>query len=203
MDVESLEVEARQLDRPLDRLHGQSLVHAEAELGVLLAGLDEGVRVGVDARSDADQDLLRDSAVRGHRRQTVHLLEAVHDDAPDSGIETFGELGRRLVVAVYVDAFHGESRPQGERELSATRHVEATALLGDDAAHRDAHERLTRIDDVDVRPVKRRPFHVVAQLRADGLLVHDVECGAGLMREFDHVDAADPEVPVLDLGCRG
>ena len=140
--VQALEVDARQLDRALDRLHRQSLVQAEAELGVLGAGLMKSCVSASTPGRDADQDRLRDAALRRHRRETVHLLEAVDDDAPDAGVEALGELGRRLVVAVHVDALHREAGAQGERELAAAR------------AHRGSS------------PPRRRCWHIASDMNA-------------------------------------
>src|SRR5690606_14681309 len=60
--VQPLEVEARKPDRPLDSAHRETLVHTEAELRVLGAGLDVTVRVGGDAGRDSNEDRLPDSA---------------------------------------------------------------------------------------------------------------------------------------------
>ncbi len=177
--------------------------HAEPELRVLLAGLDVVVRVGLHARRDADEDRLGRPALLGHRREPVHLVEGVDDDAAHAGVEALGELVVGLVVAVHLHALHRESSAQRERELPAAGTQQRAAFLLDDLQHAEREERLARVDDVDILPVVARPLHVLAQLVADVLLVHDVERRAGLTCQLDHVDAADPQMAILDLGGLG
>jgi len=100
--VESFEIQPWQRECTLHGLHREPLVEAEAELGVLGPRHDEVVGVGCDPRCHADEDALAHTPVRGERREALHLLEVVHHDPPDAGIETLGELGGSLVVAVHL-----------------------------------------------------------------------------------------------------
>ena len=197
--VQTVEVDTGEFDRLLDRLHGQPLVAAKAELRVLGARHDEVVRVGLHARRDPDEYLLLDAARVGQRRETIHLLEAVDDDASDARVEALGQLERRLVVAVDIDALHREARAQREGELAAARDVEAAALLGDDLEHRDRHERLAGVDGVDIGPVVAGPRDVLTELMTNRRLVHDVDSGTGLCGERHGIESADPQVTILDL----
>ena len=72
----------------------------ETELGVVLAGGDELVGVGLDAGRDAHE--CRRHLARGcvDGLDPVDLVEAVDDDAGHPGIERSLQLGTRLVVAV-------------------------------------------------------------------------------------------------------
>ncbi len=187
----------------LTALHRESLGQPEPELRVLLTGLDEVVRVGFDARRDADQNRLRDTALLGHCREALHLVEGVDDHATDAGVEALREFVVGLVVAVDLDALHRETRAHGVCELSARCAEQRAVFLGDDSRHLQREERLARVDDVDILPVVARPLHVLAKLVADVLLVHDVERRAGLARELDRVDATDQQVAVLDLAVTG
>ncbi len=140
------------------------------------------------------------AALGSQRAETLHLLEAVDHDPAHSGVEALGQLGGRLVVAMHVDALHRKAGAQRESKLTAARHVEAAVLLGDEPEHRERHERLAGVDDVDVLPVVARPLHVLGELVADRSLVHHVDGGASLVRQLNGIDAADPQVAVFDLG---
>ena len=56
-----------------------------AELRVLLAGADELVGVGLDARRHPQQRRLGHRAPRGEARQSLEVVGAVDDDAADPG----------------------------------------------------------------------------------------------------------------------
>ena len=98
-------VEADELDRggplgPLDRRRGGTAGQAEAELRVVLAGLDVLVGVGVDAGRDAQQHPRRGEPLGVQGVEAVELVEGVDDDAPDAGAHGGAELVEALVVAV-------------------------------------------------------------------------------------------------------
>ena len=71
----------------------------------------------------------------GHRREPIHLVEGVDDDAAHSCVETLGQFVVGLVVAVHLDALHRESSAQRERQLPATSAQQRAALLLDDLEH--------------------------------------------------------------------
>ena len=85
---------------------------------------------------------------RGERGDPLDLVEGVHDDPADSGVERALELGRGLVVAVVADPGRVEARAQGDGQLTGAAHVEAQSLVGDPARDRRAEEGLARVVDV-------------------------------------------------------
>ena len=117
---------------------------AEAELRVDLAGADELVGVGLDARRDAQQHRRPSRPPRGHERlEAVELVVAVDDDAADARRRRrAAQLVLGLVVAVQDEPVGGHPGGEGDVELAAGGHVEVQPLLVGEAGHRPAEERL-------------------------------------------------------------
>ena len=123
-----------------------AVLQAEPELRVVGAGLDVLVRVRFDAGRHAHEHGRR-RAVVGEQLEPVELVERVDDDPADTGLERGAQLVGRLVVAVEHDALGREPGVQRDVQLAAGRDVEVEALLGDEARHRGAEERLARVRD--------------------------------------------------------
>ena len=99
--VHADQLDGRRPPRPVDRPQRVAVAEVEPELRIVLAGGDELVGVGVDARRDAQEDLRRGpDAVGGERVEAVELVEGVDDDVAHAGLDRHPQLGDRLVVAV-------------------------------------------------------------------------------------------------------
>ena len=161
------------------------------------------MRIGLDARADAQDDPLLDAV--GHRLlgDAVELLVGVDDEARNARLDALVDLALGLVVALREDAVHREARCLRERQLAAARDVDADALFGDDLVGGDRAERLRRVDDGALRVADLELVHVGAQLAADVVLVVHVQGRAVLARDVKQVDPADRDLVALDLHGRG
>ncbi len=124
--------------------------------------------------------------------QPCHLVEGVHHDAPDAGLEGGGELVGRLVVAVQDEPGGGYPGRQGDVELPAGGDVEVHALLVGQSGHGAAEEGLGGVGHT-VTPGGGRLPAGTAQV----VLVIDEQRRTELGRQVEQVDVPHPEVPVL------
>ena len=138
------------------------------------------------------------------RLEPLDLLERVDDEVADAGVEAGLDLGRRLVVAVEVDALRREAGGAGGGQLAAGGDVQREVLLRDQLRHRAAAERLARVHDLVEVGARAEGGVVGAALVAQRLLVVDEQRRAELARQVDDVAAADLEVAggVVDRGVR-
>ena len=157
-----------------------AVVRGEAELRVERAGLDELVRVRLDAGRDPHEHRGLRGACGRQELEPVELVERVGDNAADAGVERGGQLGGRLVVAVEDDPFGRKAGMQRDVELAAGRDVEVEALLGRQAGHRDAQERLARVRHV----ARAEGADVLAAAASEIVLVVDEERRAELGRQL-------------------
>ena len=121
--------------------------------------------------------------------QPCHLVEGVHHDAPDAGLEGGGELVGRLVVAVQDEPGGGYPGRQGDVELSAGGDVEVHALLVGQPGHGPAEEGLGGVGHTVTPGGDRLPAGA-----AQVVLVVDEQRRAELGGQVEQVDAPDPEV---------
>jgi hypothetical protein len=84
----------------------RDVVDREAELGIDLPGLDEGMRGRLDPGRHTQHHLL---ALGRDALQPLDLVERVDDDRAHPAVHGVTELGLGLVVAVQVDAFGRET----------------------------------------------------------------------------------------------
>ena len=203
MAVEADELHVGRLDGVLHALEGEVVEHGEAELGVLAARADVLVRVGLDARRDAHVDGLLDAKFAGDFRHAGKLDAAVDHDTAHTCGDGFAQLSGRLVVAVHEDALHREARHLGAGELAAARHVEAEALLFHNAHDFLVQKRLRRVDDVGVLVARAERLTVGFHAPTKVGLVEHVERGAFLARKLHHIDTADEQVVITNLGRAG
>ena len=91
--------------------------------------LDRLVRVGLDARRDADQ-----AALRAERTCTLELVERVEHDQR-AGLHRPLQQLILLVVAVDHEPVAGDARAARELELADGRDVGAEPLLGEELQH--------------------------------------------------------------------
>ena len=145
--VHADELDRRRVLGPGDGSGGVADRHAEAELRVDLAGADELVGVGLDARCGPESTLGIRPSSAWSRREAVQLVEAVDDDATDAGPASRPQLVERLVVAVQHQPVGRNAGGQRHVQLAAGGHVEVHALLVGEARHRDAQERLGGVGD--------------------------------------------------------
>ena len=203
MAVEADELHVGGLDGVLHALEGEVVEHGEAELRVLATRTDVLVRVGLDAGRDAHVDGLLDAKFAGNLGHARELDAAVDHDAAYTCGDGFAQLGRRLVVAVHEDALHREARHLCAGELSTARHVEAEALLVHDAHDFLVQKRLRSVDDVGVLVARAERLAVGFHAPTKVGLVEHVERGAFLARELHHVNTADEQVVIANLGRAG
>ena len=83
-----------------------------AEFGVHLARGNFGLRVGVDARGEAQKDLLTDALACGIRLDGVKLLPVIDDEIADSAVDGEGDIRVGLVVAVEERVFERKARTE-------------------------------------------------------------------------------------------
>ena len=203
MAVEADELHVGSLDGVLHALEGEVVEHGEAELGVLAARADVLMRVGLDAGRDAHVDGLLDAKFPGDLGYARKLDAAVDHDAAHACGDGLAQLGRRLVVAVHEDTIHREARHLGAGELAAARHVEAKSLFVRNAHDFLVQESLRSVDDVGVLVARAERLAVGLHAPTKVGLVEHVERGAFLARELHHVDAADEQVIIANLGRAG
>ena len=126
------------------------------------------------------------------------LVEGIHDDVSDTGLDTSRQLGGRLVVAVHADAFGREPGGEGHREFATGAHVESEALLGDPAGDGGAQKGLAGV--VDAQLGERRA--VRASTSPQIVLVEEQRRRAVLLHEVGYRAAADLQDTIDALGGR-
>ena len=93
--VQPDQLERRQREHPADRLGRRAAGQREAELLVLLAGLDVLVGVRLDAGRHPDVDPLAHAGALGDGGQPLELVEGVDDDAADADARRRARARRR------------------------------------------------------------------------------------------------------------
>ena len=136
-----------------------------------MPGPDRLVRLGLDARRDADEHPA--DARLGCARRLVERVD--RDESAGFGGGT--QLLVRLVVPVHDQAVAVDPRAPRERELAERGHVGAEAFLGEQLHHGDVRERLRPVDDERIghgapehpRPLPQRSFGVDDERRPEAL----------------------------------
>jgi hypothetical protein len=185
--VQADEFQRRLLDHAQDRLQGGAGREREAELLVLDAGRDLGVRVGVDAGRHPDHDLL---AVRRQRAQLRDLVERVDDDPGDPVLQRGFQVLGGLHVAVHDDPLRREARGLGQREFPRRGHVEGQAFLRHPPVDLGAGQRLAR--EHDLRPRQGAPEGL--RPGSDRPFVQDLARGAEPGRQLRGRESTDDQV---------
>ncbi len=181
VDVEALDLEP-ELPGAFDLALGE--VGSQAELRLLVRGLDRAVRHRLDARRQAHEH-----APHAGGRSRLRLTGRVEDDERIR-LRSRPQLLLRLVVAVEHDPLARNSRRPRERELAERRDVGADALLAEQPQQRDVRERLRPVDDERAR----RRLPIGPNLRADRLLAVDEERRAVLLGELARGYAAERQL---------
>ena len=159
-------VHADQLDRGQQlegghRLGRRARRHREAELGVLSAGADELVGVGLDAGRDPDQDgrAARRGAEGESSRRPSRAISSKESTTmrPTPHSRAVGQLLFRLVVAVEDQLVGRHAGGEGDVELTPRRHIEVHALLMGQAGHGATEERLGGVGHPVPPGLRRRP----------------------------------------------
>ena len=104
---------------------------------------------------------------------------------------------------MHEDALHREARHLGAGKLAAARHVEAKTLFTHDAHDFLIQEGLGSVDDVGVLVARAERLAVGLHAPTKVGLVEHVERRTLLVRELHHVDTADEQVIIADLGRAG
>ena len=167
----------------------------DPELGAGVPGQDARVGVGLDARDDPHQHVLRGAG--GQRRlQPVEVVGAVDDHQPEAGLDGHRDLLVALRVAVQDDLRGVDTRPQRRDDLATAGDVEPEALLDHHPLHGRAGEGLGREDDPAARPTRGEPVGVLAGARSQGVLGHHEHRGADLGRDVVEPAPGDQRHPV-------
>ena len=98
------------------------------------------------------------------------------------------------------DVLHREARHLGAGELAAARHVEAKPLFVRNAHDFLVQEGLRSVDDVGVLVARAERLAIGLHAPTKVGLVEHVERGAFFARELHHVDAANEQVGIANLG---
>ncbi len=164
--------------------------NGEAELGVVVAGGDIVVRVGLDSRCDPDEDR---HWIALHSLDAVQFVERVDNDSPDTGLDCLLQLVGRLVVAVHDEPTRRDAGSEGDLQFATGRDVEAHAGVVGELRHGSAQECLGGVDD----SVRERFYGCVALVAKVLLVVHE-EGTTEFGGEVECVAAADRQSTVVD-----
>ena len=184
-------------------LEGEVVQHGETELRVLAAGFDVLVRVGLDAGGDAHQNGLDTTKLARNLGDALRLDAAVNHDVPNACGDRLAQFSGRFVVAMHENALHGEADGLGAGKLAAARHVEAHALFHRDAQHFLVKERLACIQHVGILIAGMEAVAILLHAIAQVGLVENVQGRSLLMGKLNHVDTADEQVAIANLGGFG
>ena len=183
--VQTGELQLRHAERGAYEFHGLAGLDRHAELHVHRAGVDSLVGVRVDARGDAQQDLLPQAARLGRLAQGDQLVTVVHDEAAHAAIERESDVPVRLAVAVVIDVLRREARRERRGDLAGGDRVDAEALLGHDAVHPLEGGGLARVERQRVRAEARaHGLAVHPAVLADAVLVHQIQRRAVAVRQI-------------------
>ena len=196
MAVEAGQPDVRGLEGLLRDLEGLPRLDGDAELGVHPAGVHRLVGVGVDARRDAQKDVLGDAVFPGHAADAAQLLEIVHDEAGDARLDAHAYLPQGLGAAVEVEPVRGKARLERGVQLPGGDNVRADALIVRDAVDLLEAQGLAGHQGHAARgEVFFHRVGVAAHIPAQQGLVHDVEGRAELLRQGHGVHPGHGEVP--------
>ena len=134
--------------------------HCEAKLRILGTGLDELVRVRLDAGGYPHEQRRAHVRAGDQRLDPVELVMGVGDDASDTRVERGTQLVVRLVVAMEDDPRRRKAGVERHEQLAAGRDVEVKLFLVDEPHHRLAQKRLARVRDAagaEVRDILAAP----------------------------------------------
>ena len=111
------------------------------ELGIVLAGHHELVRVGLYPWRNAQQNLRNDPVGGMETLQAIQLIEAVHHEAADACLTSSDQLAIALVVAMQHEPISGHTGREGNKELAPAGYVEMHALFVRQPGHGPAQKR--------------------------------------------------------------
>ena len=160
MRVQPDQLEALGVAHALDRALGEPVGEPEAELRVLLAGLDVGVGRRLDPGGDPDQHAL--GTVEQPLRP-LDLVEGVQDQVPDAGVERVAQLALGLVVAVQVDAARARSRRRAPCAARRRRRRRPTGPRRAAACRRPCRQGLAGVDHLEVVGALAEGAHVLGR----------------------------------------
>ena len=120
----------------------EGVLRRQAELRPLVRRPDRRMRVGLDPRSDPDED-----APNAGLGGALHLVERIDDHEGGLGPGCRGQLFVALVVAVHDEPLSGHAGPQRELELAEGRDVGAHALVREQPQDGSVRKRLDPVDE--------------------------------------------------------
>ena len=130
----------------------------------------------VDARRDAQKDLLHDVQARGLFGQLPQLIGVIHDEVPDALFQGVADVGVGFPVAVEEDFFRGEARRERGVDLARRDGVDAHALLVHDPVHRPESGGLPGIErERALAEAVAEGLGIHAAVVAEPLFIHQVE----------------------------
>ena len=176
----------------------------ESELGIQNASGGEGVGVRVNVGRQSNQNVLHNAFVSGDLVQHAQLVEAIDDDAPDTGL--YGELKllRRFVVSVKIDLFQRHPRRYGDGQLSTGYDVHPHAFLGHQLCNGRVEERLGGIGNHCVGVSGGESVQELTAHAPQSVLVVHEERSAELGCQVRNVTSAEGQVVSgVDSGGHG
>ncbi|OQA98378.1 MAG: hypothetical protein BWY25_02033 [Chloroflexi bacterium ADurb.Bin222] len=98
---------------------------------MFVAGLAIGVRLHRHPRRDPQPEPRAAALRRGQRFQEGQLLQAIHDNGLDSGLQRGGQFCGGFVVAVQMNFFRWEAGLQGDAQFAQADDVHTGSQRGD------------------------------------------------------------------------
>ena len=187
MAVQTVQLDMRSVQGCPDKFQGLAGADGDAELHIHTPGVHRLVGVRVDARRDAQQDLLLYSALAGFGVQGLQLLHAVHDEAAHALLQAVPDVLIRLAAAVEPDPLCRKARRERGMDLPAGNGVHAHPLFGHDAVHVLEGTGFTRVQRQGrTAEGGLKGVFVHTAVCADARLIHQVEgCAPALCEGGD------------------
>ena len=198
MAVEPPQIDGGEAQGVLQHLTGLAGLYGGAELAVHLAGGHSVIGVGVYARGEAQKQLLAYALFRGDGGDGVQLLPVVHHEVAHPQVHGEGYVPIGLVVALEEGSLHGEARLHGGVQLPGGHGVYAHALLFGYLVNALEGVGLAGVDGqragAEALP---EGFHIHAHVLPQPHLIHQVERGGVLLRQFHRVVAPEKQASVF------
>ena len=164
---------------------------------------DLGVRRGLDARRDAEQDRLDSPRLRCDPLDLVELLDMVDDEQAGLGLHRSPDVRVRLVVAMNDEPPSGRARGERVGKLALRCDVHPQPLVEQDPQEADGRVRLAGVHRPGRAGIPGQRLLIGPRPGSERGLVVDVKRRAVGQRELRERDAADTEPPRLDGGRSG
>ena len=140
--VEALQTHAGKRERALDKRHSLPGLDGGAEFGIDRAGDDLFMRMRIDARRNAQQDVLHLAVRAGDAVEREQLVLVVDDEGAHPDVQRVGDIRVGFVVAVEIDVLRIKAGLAGGIQLAGRNDVRADPLRRGDAVDVHIRQRL-------------------------------------------------------------